>query len=340
MGDGTEIPTTTTTTVGANVTDPNSPSVKNTPGGGSSGREEYDSVGDAEDAVVDEDKYKIEPVVRTPTAAGYSWFDFAEPTLPGSRPSGSFDRAQDEIYDPNAPIRDEGWGFETTEQAHGQLKPLYSDKFPLYTLNQMTTAELTALEMRLYEGGYVSEPEGITRRWDLVSGFTNLVIEADFGRNSWEDQLDFAIENAVADEEEATKTWAQLNPFVAPVERIPDYATLSQSVKATVRNHLERDATSSEMSLLSDYLKSQHHNAYQSNELQVAKQGWEARARAQETEQSQTAGSVQLVDPDARFQEEFDDRYEGELDHRQRVDQTASNSQGLFASLDTISRMI
>ena len=227
----------------------------------------------------------------------------------------------------------------------GQRTSQYSTEDPLNTLNDMTTPQLAALELQFIQAGLIDEDAYLNgQRGPLIADFGSLMVQADHNRISWEDQLDqniTAYEQWKKDNpEEKPKTWAQNNPFIAPVFVKPDYATLAQGSKATMRQMLGRTPTSSEMKLLTTQLGSDYQAEWQSEVYDKSKMSWEAASRAHEADAtSATTGSVQGVDPEARFAERFEDRYENELEHRERVDTSERKSANLFSSIDTISRM-
>ena len=52
----------------------------------------------------------------------------------------------------------------------------------------------------------------------------------------------------------------------------------------------------------------------------------------------QSGGTTQGVDAEARFQQFFDNKFAGEIKHRERVDQVGSKTAGLFGSIGNIER--
>lgn len=266
------------------------------------------------------------------TSTGENWSDGAYPTIT------------------EYPRGDANKFFPVGEAPEGPLRrgPQYSNIDYQLILNGMTTSELASLEVLFVEAGMI-DPEvmytsGGLSRGSLLGLFQNLIVEADSNRNSWEDQLnqnidlyqDWLKENP----EEEPKTWAQLNPFVAPAEMKPDYATMAQNVKDNVRGQLGREVTSGEMELLTGELSGSFHDAWKQNQYDPALATWEANSRAHETETAQSAGTFQAVDPQARFEETFDERYEGELGHRRRVDKGKEKSNSLFGSFDMLARSL
>lgn len=226
--------------------------------------------------------------------------------------------------------------------------PQYDNDYARRTIGNMNAGQIAALEVALWQAGYLSKEPGSpqNRSTDLIRAFDGLITEADTGRNDWEDQLEADMveyQKFLADEEarDLANQAETIRPgFVVPAYKKPDYATLAQHVKATVRDQLERQPTESELSMLSGYLEQQYRNAWQSNEVDVGRDDWTRRGRAAETGAEQAAPTIDNVDPVARFDKFFGDRYEGELDHRQRVDQSEERTKNLFGSFDMLSRSI
>lgn len=92
-------------------------------------------------------------------------------------------------------------------------------------------------------------------------------------------------------------------PYMAP-----DYASLAQRVKGTFREALGRDPNDYEVRQLADELAGFDRMAYE-REQEMRRMGFDA----QVTPGTQEAGTVQSVDPLARFQELFEERYAGEI---------------------------
>lgn len=257
------------------------------------------------------------------TASGELWTDQAYSTLEG-----------DEIWDFRGQV--------PAGESRDKYTPQYSSGYARSRLNSMATPDLVALQMRMFEAGYISEQPtlGGVRSMEMVAAFDQLVTRADSGRNSWETQLNYDIRVA-QDYAKNNKDDGPTRPgFTVPDFRKPDYASLAQVAKESVRGQLGRNPSESEMSLLTDYLGQQYRNKWQQNEVAVERSAWEKNGRAAETGEEQGGVTLPQVDPLSRFNEFFEDRYEGELAHRKRVDKTKQNTSNLFGSFDTIARAI
>jgi hypothetical protein len=160
-----------------------------------------------------------------------------------------------------------------------------------------------------------------------------LLFDANANGNFWDDQLEGNIashqEWLVDNPEKDENPWRN---FVTPTYLAPDYATLAQTVKSTMSQRLGRDASSAEMSFLTDYLGTADRQQWDA-QVQGDRQTQAARAREWDTGDPQGGGTVQGVDALARFDEQFDDRFEGELDHRERVANVAGKRGLLIDSL-------
>ena len=239
------------------------------------------------------------------------------------------------------------WRPPYSNAVYGDIKqdiPQYTINDPMHILNSMSSAELVALQQEFVNAGYIDEETALTGdRTFMIPTFTQLVTSADYNRVDWEYQLDRDKETYAQwledNPEEPELSWRQRNPFVAPVYLAPDYATLAKAAEDTVRGELGREVTGAEMQLLTGFLGNASKEQWQANEYNTQLANWEATARAQETHTDQAAGTVQGYDAAARFEDMFDERFEGELEHRERVDTVNRKEGNLFGSIDTISRM-
>lgn len=174
--------------------------------------------------------------------------------------------------------------------------------------------------------------------------FTAIVTEANANGNTWEDQLKDRIvqyQQWLVDNPEEPERIAQYGAFIAPTYRAPDYASLAQSVQATMAQKLGRRPSEAEMQLLVEQMSAYDKQQWGA-QVQADRQTHAARARAFENERDdntvaeQSGGTVQGVDAEARFLEFFNDKFSGEIKHRERVDQVQGKQGGLFASLNRI----
>jgi hypothetical protein len=168
------------------------------------------------------------------------------------------------------------------------------------------------------------------------TAFSNLLVDSNANGNTWEDQL--------TDNIRSYQEWLVDNPepeepkyaaFVTPAYLAPDYATLAQQTKQTFDSKLRRKTTQAEMRIFTDYLGQEDRNQWAA-QVQGDRQTHAARGREFETGDPQSGGTVQGVDAMARFDEFFEDKYAGELKHRDRTAQVERKQGGLFGSLNRI----
>jgi len=218
-------------------------------------------------------------------------------------------------------------------------KPTYFDKDWAEIMGDWSIDKIKFFQDQAVRGGMIN-PEDSSykygqRDYITVQAFGQLLTDANNNGNFWEDQLDVNIA--------AHQEWLRDNPeeeekypsFVTPVYLAPDYATLAQETKNTFNAKLGRRATKAELSLFTDHLRGTDEQEWAAN-TQGLRQEHAARAREFESEEPESAGTVQGVDSISRFNEFFDEKYQGEIAHRERVDQVQRKQGGLFTSLNRI----
>lgn len=262
---------------------------------------------------------------------GEDWADLGIPTLP-----------QDDTY-----LWREGMGPTGSDRdaagdsSYFKRAPRYTQEFPMQFLNGMSTWELAALEVKMQQAGYYDDDDksiGLGKRsTGLIRHFTALVNEADQNRVKWDQQLNENIRRHAEGLDEEDDGYG---PFIAPVYLKPDYDTLAQRAKGSIRTGLGRDPTSGEMELLTQFLGTAHKDQWKAREYNTALADHNQRSRAHETGEDQGSPTVQDSDMIASYDEMFESRYENELEHRERVDQTRTQSASLFGSLDMMSRSV
>jgi hypothetical protein len=232
------------------------------------------------------------------------------------------------------------WGMDYPEAGASGRMTRYNTDSARFILMGMTTAELEALQRAFVQAGYIDEEARYAGRATLLPIFTALVQTADTNRVSWEMQIEGDTNAKAIWDAEHPDEDPGYGPFTAPDYMKPDYATLAQKAKASTEYFLGRKPTSGEMSILTEFMGGAERKAWEANVYAPALSTWEKNTRAYETGEDQESATLQQYDPDARFGEFFDDRYAGELAHRDRVDTVRENSPNLFGSIDTISRMM
>jgi len=287
----------------------------------------------------DGDKPKEQEYARPPTSTGEPWGAAAwgidqEPwSINGSDP---FSEAYGYVDQPGVANAPGIYGYP-----EGPRQPQYSANSAANILRGMSSAELEALERQFYRAGYMDEDTRYTTtgRALLIGTFTNVIHQADTNRVSWEQQIQYDITAYEAWKEEHPEEEEKYHPFEAPDYLKPDYATLSQAAKATTAERLGRKPTSSEMKILTGFMNDADRQQWEQNVYAPELGAYNKGARAFETGEDQGSETYQGYDAAARFGEYFDERYENELQHRENVEKVKTKSDGLFASIDKISRM-
>lgn len=127
--------------------------------------------------------------------------------------------------------------------------------------------------------------------------------------------------------------------FTEPVEQLPDYAVLSQDLKAVFRNRLGREPEPYEMGDLIRQMEQDHYANYQ-EQVEGARLEWEARAKAAKTGEDQATGTIQNIDPFSRFRESFDKKYGPEIERNVEVAENRNNVAGMMNRLAGIERLV
>ena len=178
------------------------------------------------------------------------------------------------------------------------------------------------LKDSLVQAGYLDPDQmtgGATWAFPEMSAMALLADEANGIGDPWQIQLDRVKNNPseAAKRRAKGRAGADRRPFVAPAFLKPDMATLSQSVKQSVRQRLGREPTSLEMGELIETLGVDFRAEFGA-QVAALRSEFDATTRAIETDEPQAAGTVQSVNPAARFAEHFDERFAGEIDVRKR----------------------
>lgn len=138
------------------------------------------------------------------------------------------------------------------------------------------------------------------------------------------------------DEEEAAR---RRNPFITPVYRAPDKASMRDAVRTEFSRQLGRQVEDWEYGLFLSELSNDFRAQYES-EVSAARMQYEAAIRAEVTEKPQGTGTVTAVDPFARLTERVMKLYEPEIEAERAEDELAINTSGLARSLAGIERLV
>lgn len=238
-----------------------------------------------------------------------------------------------------------GVPYSVTEAQRKHGTPTYRTSDPNKEMMNMTGNDLIQFQQDAIDAGLI-DPENSTSgyfRFGQLDGQTFGAMETAMaqanvnGENqTWQDALDGMIVNREAymekfgDGSEAPATWTPPRAYFAP-----DYASISQTVKATFGQQLGREPNGWEMELLADQFRSDHRAQYDA-EMAGSRAAFEANGRAQESGIIETPADQQAIDPVARMQESFDTTFSDELDAKSRWADVKSKSRNLFGSLNKL----
>lgn len=249
-------------------------------------------------------------------------------------------RSFDQIFGQYLPRRDEPYSEADAWNAFQSSDPgvIFSIKRRLIEAGLTTPSEIN-----LYSGEWDDAEAAIVR--PLISEANNLnttlnaVIDlrAQAAQNNQMFQsLQEFMEERRAAREEATASLPDSGPsFQAPPYVAPDYSTLAQTVKSTMRDSLGRDPEEWEIDLLADSLRESHREAYdaQVRRARATFGGGDFSGRVIE-------GAEVEVDPAARFAEKFEELYGPELERRERVQATSEGIGRLMRSVTGMDNLI
>jgi hypothetical protein len=178
-----------------------------------------------------------------------------------------------------------------------------------------------------------------------TTAFMQILADANNNGNMWKDELESQVASYQQWKMDNPEVKEQYPAFITPAYPKPDYATLSQQVKGAISQSLGRRVTVSELQLLTDHLGQLDRQEWDT-QVAVERSTHAARGREHDDRQDdgsstgQSGGTVQQVDAQSRFNEFFEERYSGEIKHRQRTAQVQEKQGGLFESLNRIAGSI
>lgn len=204
------------------------------------------------------------------------------------------------------------------------------------------------ISLALVAAGYLPEShhEMTGGQWSTqhARAMAEAMTDANINGETWDSQL----RNRARTIEEAGglpgDEGARGRTFVAPAYREPDYATLSQNVKALFRRGVGRDPLDWELALLADEMNQAYRSAYDAD-TQAQRQQFDAGNHAIEAaeggaDQFVAAGTVPNVDPMSRAQERFEQMYEDEIRLNEDRSESLQNAQQVFTTLTSASRLL
>jgi hypothetical protein len=209
----------------------------------------------------------------------------------------------------------------------GGIGSPYTQGMDLDVLRGMNTEELGRLQDALVASGLVREV--IPGRIDdnTLGGLRTLMAIGNRQAVSWQDVLDGIVRAGGL-------AGGQDREFEPPPSLVPDYATIAQEVKDTVRKRLGRDPDAFEMQELTAQLTGFH-----ALENEAAQELARIQFEQETTPGVQDGGTVQRVDPGARFRELFESKFRNELDFVQDKQDAQVSREVVQSGVDTLSRM-
>lgn len=197
-----------------------------------------------------------------------------------------------------------------------------------------------ALQEEMVAAGLMDPDDFYVGMWDTNSisayktilGYSNL-----WGTDPEEtlSRLQASLPEALRD----GRTSSAAQQRVARVYVKPDYATIAQEVKQTFEQRLGRRPRDQELNELASAL-SGFYRAQLDAQVAADEAADAADERAAETGEAPGNVTQQGVDPIARFQQLFDQRYQPEEDRLEGIGDTRQNMTNVFASLRTMGNMV
>ena len=213
-------------------------------------------------------------------------------------------------------------------------------------LDGLSTENLARVQARMVGLGLLENYVPGKRDGDTQKAFGYLLQMANSSGQDWAREMS-SLEQIQAEDPEG---WAERMgmgggeddgpaPFVAPEYTAPDYATLAQTVKDQMRDALGRDPDEDEMALLTAELSGWDRADY---EADVAGQRAQYEAQVAAGEDGTAGlggGTVQSIDPVARFRESFESKFAGELRGIERTEEAAETGEMVRGATSTLSQM-
>jgi len=198
-------------------------------------------------------------------------------------------------------------------------------------LRRMSTEELGRFQDSLVANGLAREI--IPGRIDdsTVGGMQTLMALGNRQSTSWSEVLEGIIRIGGVPGSGTDGDEFDPKPYLAP-----DYASLAQTVKSTFRQRLGREPDQAEMAELVGELQGWSKGAYDA-EVQYGQAQFDDDDGIPGVEEPMQ--ELSNVDPVSRFQELFDERYQGEIDFREDQAAAPSRRASVQGAADTIARM-
>lgn len=226
----------------------------------------------------------------------------------------------------------------------------YHDSDLEYMLSAMTPGRLIAFQ-NLAQTALLLDPGGTRGQYSYTPGQLDVATEAALsivlgqanmdGKDWWDTLTQMAKDgrerNKLLDDMEAESN--RRPPYVRDAYLEPNYDDLKTEVENVIEANLGRKANEWEKQLLADKLAEYRYEDFDSQQraMQLA---YEADGRAIETNEPQSVPNVEAMDVDMRFEAFFEDKFEGELDRKDRVEQVEQSTGDLMRGFDNAASAI
>lgn len=227
----------------------------------------------------------------------------------------------------------------TGRTATGVL-PIYTDQDTYGIFMQMGTTMRAEVELQLVEAGLL-HPDDVRGGgvWSTEAQRAMAVVMTTANEQglTWSESLNLYRANppaGMADDEDGPGSGRA--PYVAPTYLAPDYATLAQGVKQVFRQQLNREPRDFELQFLAEQLERDYRAAFDA-EVAADRADYNlATVAVEEGTEGLTGGTVRSVDPVARLNQAFDERYGPEMNRLERIGEVEQSQASLLASIGLI----
>lgn len=203
-------------------------------------------------------------------------------------------------------------------------------------LDRMSTEQFARLQVELQQYGFLKTFAPGKRDEDTIAGFEKLLTVGNREGKAWSAILyDYRELDEQGLLDEYLNSGDDTPKFTAPTYRAPDYATLADTVRGTMRDVLGRDPDDGEIAQLVGELQGWDREAYQAD-VAAAQSEFDA-VQAGEA----GSGEVASVDPLARFNESFRAKFKheiGAIEQREEVEELQGLVQGGVSAISDMSR--
>lgn len=222
----------------------------------------------------------------------------------------------------------------------GDLQPVpfrYRSSDIKRTLADMSPGQIIAFQVQAVNAGLIDGDFMIKNKRTLMEeqALTVLMHNANSNGTEWQTELN-TMEQAFQSKPKPSEG----RTFVRNAYLEPDYATLAQYAKTSIRQRLGREINDWELSMLADEMKGLNRMEFDAGEEQRL-ETWRAEGRAMDDETNiSEPADVQAVDSGARFQEFFDSKFGAEATRREGLAETHSKSGQLMSGIQRMADMM